>query len=333
MGLSLIPLSRPPPPDRLRSSREGRHARIFTGRLALDTHPWLADHAVLDTVILPGTAYVELALHAAHHTGCDRIEDLTLQAPLVLPEQGALDFQVVTGPVSDAGFCGVTIRSRRANADGAREAAWTQHATGNLGPAGEPQPQPAAYEAAWPPAGAQAVSTEGLYERLSRCGLDYGPAFQGLHTAWQHGDTLYAEISLTNDTNPTHYTLHPALLDAALHTLFLHPDHQLDPTNSNIPLPFAWNGVTHHTPTSNQPTHHLRVQLTTSTHHTALHLTTTTNQPLATITNLTTRTITPQQLQQATCCGSGLCGAGCGGAGGFRAACGGGGVECHRACC
>ncbi|AXK36956.1 acyltransferase domain-containing protein [Streptomyces armeniacus] len=47
---------------------DGGH--LFTGRLALDTHPWLADHAVLDTVILPGTAYVELALHAAHHTGC-----------------------------------------------------------------------------------------------------------------------------------------------------------------------------------------------------------------------------------------------------------------------
>src|SRR5207244_5940301 len=38
---------------------------LFTGRLSLDTQPWLADHVVLDTVLLPGTAFVELALRAA----------------------------------------------------------------------------------------------------------------------------------------------------------------------------------------------------------------------------------------------------------------------------
>ncbi|MEU1947799.1 type I polyketide synthase, partial [Streptomyces sp. NPDC020125] len=37
---------------------------LFTGRLSLQTHPWLADHAVMDTVLLPGTAFVELAVGA-----------------------------------------------------------------------------------------------------------------------------------------------------------------------------------------------------------------------------------------------------------------------------
>ncbi len=36
---------------------------LFTGRLSLDSHPWLADHAVMGTVLLPGTAFVEMALH------------------------------------------------------------------------------------------------------------------------------------------------------------------------------------------------------------------------------------------------------------------------------
>ena len=36
----------------------------LTGRLSLATHPWLADHAVAGTVLLPGTAFVELALRA-----------------------------------------------------------------------------------------------------------------------------------------------------------------------------------------------------------------------------------------------------------------------------
>ena len=38
---------------------------VLTGRVSLQTHPWLADHAVLETVLLPGTAFVEIALRAA----------------------------------------------------------------------------------------------------------------------------------------------------------------------------------------------------------------------------------------------------------------------------
>jgi hypothetical protein len=42
---------------------------------------------VFDSVLLPGTAYVELALVAAHRVGLDHIEELTLEAPLVLPRR------------------------------------------------------------------------------------------------------------------------------------------------------------------------------------------------------------------------------------------------------
>ncbi|AXK37873.1 SDR family NAD(P)-dependent oxidoreductase [Streptomyces armeniacus] len=186
---------------------DGGH--LFTGRLSLESHPWLADHAVLDTVILPGAAFVELALHAAERTGCAGVEDLTLQAPLVLPEQGAATVQVKVEHADDAGRRRITVHSRPDSAD---PGPWTLHADGLLGVDGPAEP--AHTPAAWPPPGATPVPLHGLYERLADQGYHYGPAFQGLHTAWQHGDTLYAEISLTNDTNPTHYTLHPALLDA-----------------------------------------------------------------------------------------------------------------------
>ena len=38
---------------------------VLTGRVSLQTHPWLADHAVHGTALLPGAAFVELVLHAA----------------------------------------------------------------------------------------------------------------------------------------------------------------------------------------------------------------------------------------------------------------------------
>src|SRR5262249_38091797 len=42
---------------------------LFTGRLSLSAHPWLADHKVFDTVVMPGTGIVELALAAGLAVG------------------------------------------------------------------------------------------------------------------------------------------------------------------------------------------------------------------------------------------------------------------------
>ncbi|MFC9654128.1 beta-ketoacyl synthase N-terminal-like domain-containing protein, partial [Streptomyces sp. NPDC056937] len=60
---------------------------LFTGRLSVQSHPWLADHAVMGRVLLPGTALLELAVRAGDEVGCDRVEELTLAAPLTLPER------------------------------------------------------------------------------------------------------------------------------------------------------------------------------------------------------------------------------------------------------
>ncbi|MYR63864.1 hypothetical protein GTY54_49255, partial [Streptomyces sp. SID625] len=70
---------------------------VLTGRLSVATHPWLADHDVLGTVLLPGTGLVELAIRAGDEAGTPHLEELTLQAPLTLPERGALALQVVLG--------------------------------------------------------------------------------------------------------------------------------------------------------------------------------------------------------------------------------------------
>src|SRR5262249_42837410 len=67
---------------------------LVTGKLSRQTHPWLADHAVAGTVILPGTAFVDLALHTGHYAGCNHIQELILHTPLVLPESGAVHIHV-----------------------------------------------------------------------------------------------------------------------------------------------------------------------------------------------------------------------------------------------
>ena len=75
---------------------------------------------------------------------------------------------------------------------------------------------------------------------LQAQGSEYGPAFQGLGRAWSLDDAIYAEIGLDEDELPTaaKYTVHPALLDASLHTMFFAAE-----VEEGIALPFAFTDV------------------------------------------------------------------------------------------
>ncbi|MFI0743442.1 SDR family NAD(P)-dependent oxidoreductase, partial [Streptomyces sp. NPDC021100] len=221
-------------------------ALLFTGRLSLDSHPWLADHAVLGRVIVPGTAFVELALHAADQVGCDQVDELTLEAPLLLPEGGGVHLQLVVGAGTEPGSRPFTVYARPelpapgGRGDGpADESPWTRHATGVLSTTDVPEPGPEddAFTV-WPPAQAEPVDIDGFYDELRALGLDYGPAFRGLRAAWRQGGALYAEIALPDGMATDRFGLHPALLDAALHPVALDADQDAD-----IRLPFTWTGV------------------------------------------------------------------------------------------
>ncbi|WP_394814039.1 type I polyketide synthase [Streptomyces litchfieldiae] len=217
---------------------------VFTGRIGLRTHPWLAEHTVLGTAWLPGTVFVDLALAAGAQAGAGRLNDFTINAPLVLPEQGTVQVQVTLGEPDESGVRPVSVHSRPDDAeDGVLDGQpWTRHAAGTLAPAARFEAPAGAAELAgtWPPPGAVALEVAGLYERHAATGSDYGPTFQGLRAAWQLGDVVYAEVGLPQDTDTSGYTIHPALLDAALHPLGVAVYSQ-DP--DRIPLPFSWDGV------------------------------------------------------------------------------------------
>ena len=160
---------------------------LLTGRISQQSHSWPADHAVLDTVLLPGTAFVELALYAAARTGGGDLAELTLETPLVLPERGAVDLQVAVAPPDDAGRRSLTVHSRTTGG------AWTRHATGVLA-ADVSSGAPPDLTGTWPPPGATAIPVEELYPGLDARGYRYGPSFRGLTGAWRLGDDVYADI-------------------------------------------------------------------------------------------------------------------------------------------
>ncbi|WP_165966389.1 polyketide synthase dehydratase domain-containing protein, partial [Actinomadura sp. 7K534] len=183
---------------------------VFTGRLSLDTHPWLADHAINDTPVLPGTAYLELAIHAGDHTGTPHLQELTLHSPLVLDRDAPALVQVTVHASDGDGHRALTIHARPD--DGDDEQPWTCHATGALAP-GSPAVSEAPDLGVWPPPGARPVATDDLYRRFGERGFAYGPLFQGVRAAWRTPDAVYAEIRLPDPEAATGYTLHPALLD------------------------------------------------------------------------------------------------------------------------
>ncbi|WP_234371151.1 type I polyketide synthase [Streptomyces sp. XY431] len=220
---------------------------VLTGRVLPGSHPWLADHAVDGTVLLPGTAFLDLALHAADEVGCRLVEELTLEAPLVLPAEAAVYLQVAVGAADEAGRRSVTVHSSATPASGTEPS--VRHATGVLSPA----PAQPAGAWPWPPADARPVPVDGLYEELAGRGYGYGPVFQGLRAAWTTSDALYAEVELPS--RPDGFGIHPALLDAALHAVTLGvpslggtessgTESSAGAAGARRPLlPFSWAGV------------------------------------------------------------------------------------------
>ncbi|MBM7081944.1 SDR family NAD(P)-dependent oxidoreductase [Micromonospora sp. MMS20-R2-29] len=216
---------------------------VLTGRLSRSTQPWLADHAVFDTVLVPGTGLVELALRAGDQVGCPVLDELTINAPLVLPADGGLALRVTVDAADDSGARSLGIWTRAD--DAADDTGWTRHAEGVL--VRQAGADPAAADLTeWPPAGAEPVDLDGLYDRLRDHGYGYGPVFQGLRAVWRRGDgdaaEVWAEAALPEvaAADASRFLLHPALLDAALHA------NLVDEGAGDTPLPFSWRGVTLH---------------------------------------------------------------------------------------
>ncbi|MEV6319539.1 polyketide synthase dehydratase domain-containing protein, partial [Streptomyces sp. NPDC051776] len=280
-------------------------AAVFTGRLSARLQPWLADHVVSGSVLLPGTAFLELALHAADRVGCGQVEELTLQTPLVLPENGAVRLQVTVGCPDPAGRREIGVYSRPEDGSGADDLddePWTRHASGALlheaaTPTGE---------VLRPPAEATEIPTDELYERLAETGLSYGPLFRGLTSVRQSGDDLFAEVALPGGTDPEarRYGVHPALLDSVLHALAAASattdgsggSSDSRGTASAPGLPFSWTGVTLHAAGASRLCARLRV---TGSGSVALDLTDPSGAAVATVASLTLRPLTAQPTDPA----------------------------------
>ncbi|NUS14646.1 MAG: type I polyketide synthase, partial [Streptomyces sp.] len=243
---------------------------VVSGLWSLRRHGWLADHAVFGRVVVPATAYLEVALAVGGRLGCTTVEELTLEVPLILPETGEVRLRLVAGAADERGRRSLDVYARPGQDDEDENAddpaaGWTRHAMGTLAPdtsntpdgsgtsgtSGAPagpavqDPQDAGRAlAAWPPAGARPLDIGTLYDSFADAGFDYGPAFRGLREVWQRGTDLYALATLPDaaqDAAGDGFALHPALLDTVLHAAIA--GGVVEVTGEQGRMPFAWSGV------------------------------------------------------------------------------------------
>uniref|UniRef100_UPI00068644BA type I polyketide synthase n=1 Tax=Nocardia pneumoniae TaxID=228601 RepID=UPI00068644BA len=210
---------------------------LFTGLLAPDTHRWLADHLVFGAPAVPAAVWLETALSVGVRVGAAQVEELRIEAPLPANLPWAIQMRVAAA--DESGRRAFTVHARPATGADHAATEWSRCAQGVL--AADRDAIPVRPGVEWPPAGAEPVSAEGLYDRLAGRGLGYGVAFQGVTASWLRGGEVFAEVSLDESVGDRgRFGIHPALLDAMAHAA---TDLLADDSPARTPMPVSFTGV------------------------------------------------------------------------------------------
>ena len=192
---------------------------VWQGEVGTAAQPWLDDHQVRSVAVLPGAAYCEMALVAAHEVfgAAVEVRDLVFERALLLEEQTTIAASASLASPNVAKF---TVET--SDAEGP-----ALHASATLQPASDGQPS--AYDTAdLLAAHTHREGGDDIRARMDQRGLRYGPAFSGLgavHVGDGNADTVIAEVALPRQIRSQQdaYEVHPALLDVCFQSVEAHP--------------------------------------------------------------------------------------------------------------
>ncbi|WP_375495939.1 beta-ketoacyl synthase N-terminal-like domain-containing protein, partial [uncultured Nostoc sp.] len=217
---------------------------FFESIISASSPAYLADHRILEQVIFPGAAYLEMAIAAAANifqSDCIVLENVAITQPLILETHQEKIVQVILSPLENQGY-GFEICSRDSKRENS-ENPWTVHTTGTV-LANETNTIPAELDLeTW--TNQESIEVKAFYQQLQQQGIDYGSSFQGLQKLQRGQNQALGKIQLPAEFNnypgqkpkrsQTHnerlgenpkskiqnpksndYWLHPALLDAAM---------------------------------------------------------------------------------------------------------------------
>ncbi|AKQ65467.1 Malonyl CoA-acyl carrier protein transacylase [Myxococcus hansupus] len=192
-----------------------QETRFWESSLSASEPGYLADHRVAGSVVVPGAAYLEMALAAAKEQDSDTVYELvetTFKEGLVLPEGQTRTLQLA---MHRGG--GGSLTFQLASQTAAPEPGWMTHVVGRLRPVDGRFTEPLAesFDAI------RARCTEVIpqashYAAMARNGVVYGPAFQGVQQVWRGKEEALGHVRLPEPVaaRASAYRVHPALLDA-----------------------------------------------------------------------------------------------------------------------
>ncbi|HTI77927.1 MAG TPA: SDR family NAD(P)-dependent oxidoreductase, partial [Mycobacterium sp.] len=184
---------------------------VYTSRLSVKSQPWLADHVIYGTVVVPGATYAAMALAAVGTPA--RAKDVFFYEPIILPEKTSREVQLTLHPLDDGSGSTFTVHSRPF---GERGAEWSLNAEGTVltgvddAPAAENDPVDAAIERL------ERMRPQDLFETFADMELAWGPNWSGsLKSLWLGegeaiGDIMVGEeLAEQLGSEP----MHPVLMD------------------------------------------------------------------------------------------------------------------------
>ena len=189
--------------------------QLFEAELSTSALPYLDDHQIYRTVVLPATAYLEMALSAAHEalagasSGIVSLEQVRLKRPLLLSHDAAQSVQVVLSP--EKGQTSFQITSLSEVTDEGDH--WLLHARGRVRLSERSSPTTTASLEQLAARCPEQLPVGLYYQRLEMQGLHYGPAFQPLRQVKRGDGEALGLLRLDESLDAENYQIHPALLD------------------------------------------------------------------------------------------------------------------------
>jgi len=185
---------------------------VYTSRISVKSQPWLSDHVIYGTVVVPGATYAAMALAAVGPPA--RVKDVFFYEPIILPEKSSREVQLTLHPLEGGGDFSFKVHSREY---GVRDAEWSLNADGTVVAGVDDEPAPdqsdpvdAAIERS------NRMRPQELFETFADMELAWGPNWSGsLKSLWLGEGEAIGDITVGEElaehlgTEP----MHPVLMD------------------------------------------------------------------------------------------------------------------------
>lgn len=188
---------------------------VYTSRLSVRTQPWLSDHVIYGTVVVPGATYAAMALAAVGPPA--RVQDVFFYEPIILTEKSSREVQLTLHPLENDGEFGFRVHSRPYGEHGAE---WSLNADGTVVTGlSEITGEPAAEDADPVDTAIERLNRmrpQELFETFAELELAWGPTWSGsLKSLWLGDGEAIGDIFVGEElaehlgTEP----MHPVLMD------------------------------------------------------------------------------------------------------------------------